>query len=206
VIRAHARDELGIDLDAMANPLQVSGGGGRERGPGCTCSAACAPMHSLPPACRPMCRLPPPSLPPSAPLPLPRLAAGLPGVHGGLHGGWGGQGAARGHTFPDTPPVQRGNRARTGLGTTARSRSPAPWRVRAGAAIPLLAGCFIAHELYRIIAVAAASVLGLAALGTTSSVLGGAKPIVGALRVVVGGAAAMAITYGVGRAFGAQGI
>ena len=37
VIRAHARDELGIDMDNMSNPLQVNardrgGGGGRVEG------------------------------------------------------------------------------------------------------------------------------------------------------------------------------
>ncbi|PNH11207.1 Fe(2+)/Mn(2+) transporter pcl1 [Tetrabaena socialis] len=73
----------------------------------------------------------------------------------------------------------------------------------AGAVLPLLAGAFIAGSTTRLIAVAAATVLGLAAFGLAGALLGGSKPIIGTLRVVIGGCLAMAITYGVGRLLGA---
>ncbi|GLC38457.1 hypothetical protein PLESTF_001682200 [Pleodorina starrii] len=74
----------------------------------------------------------------------------------------------------------------------------------AGALIPLLAGAFLADFQMRLIAVAAASVVGLAAFGLTGSLLGGARPIVGSLRVLLGGCMAMAITFGVGHVLGAN--
>ncbi|GFR44345.1 hypothetical protein Agub_g5562 [Astrephomene gubernaculifera] len=74
----------------------------------------------------------------------------------------------------------------------------------AGALIPLLAGSFLSDFNRRLIAVAVASVVGLAAFGLTGSLLGGAKPLVGALRVVIGGCLAMAITFGVGHLLGAK--
>lgn len=73
-----------------------------------------------------------------------------------------------------------------------------------GAGMPLLAGAFLQDPMQRVYAVAAASTVGLAAFGAIGAVLGGARPFVGALRVLFGGVLAMAITYGVGRAFGAQ--
>lgn len=72
----------------------------------------------------------------------------------------------------------------------------------AGAIIPLASGAFIQDRQMRMIALAIGSVLGLAAFGLLGSILGGAKPIVGALRVVIGGACAMGATYGVGVALG----
>lgn len=71
-----------------------------------------------------------------------------------------------------------------------------------GAAIPLLAGAFVSDYGARLACVAAASVAGLALFGSAGAVLGGARVWVGALRVVVGGSLAMALTYGVGRLFG----
>ncbi|KAG2454701.1 hypothetical protein HYH02_000538 [Chlamydomonas schloesseri] len=106
VIRAHARDELGIDLDAMANPLQAA-------------VVSCVAFT-------------------------------------------------------------------------------------AGAIIPLLAGSFIHNPVARLAAVAVVAVIGLAVFGLTGSLLGGAKWFRGALRVVIGGCLAMAITFGVGRALGAN--
>ena len=106
VIRAHARDELGIDLDELANPLQAS------------LVSACA--------------------------------------------------------------------------------------FTSGAAIPLVVAVLLRRSELRIAAVALASVVGLLLLGALGAYLGGAHRVKGALRVLVGGGLAMGITYGVGRAFGAQ--
>ncbi|KAG2495637.1 hypothetical protein HYH03_006237 [Edaphochlamys debaryana] len=75
----------------------------------------------------------------------------------------------------------------------------------AGAALPLGAGVFIADPKMRLIAVAVAAMIGLVVFGLTGSLLGGAKPIVGALRVLVGGCIALAITYGVGHTIGGEG-
>ena len=73
-----------------------------------------------------------------------------------------------------------------------------------GAALPLLGGAFIADPKTRSIVVAAASTVGLLAFGGMGACLGGANKIVGALRVLLGGWIAMAITYGIGMAFGAS--
>ncbi|KXZ50817.1 hypothetical protein GPECTOR_15g503 [Gonium pectorale] len=75
----------------------------------------------------------------------------------------------------------------------------------AGAMIPLLAGSFIRNTNVRLGLVVALSVVGLAFFGLMGSVLGGVKPIIGALRVVIGGCLAMAITYGVGRGLSSNG-
>lgn len=48
----------------------------------------------------------------------------------------------------------------------------------------------------------AASTIGLALFGFIGAALGGARVLVGGMRVLVGGWLAMAITYGVGMAFG----
>jgi VIT1/CCC1 family predicted Fe2+/Mn2+ transporter len=71
-----------------------------------------------------------------------------------------------------------------------------------GAAIPLLAGAFLANYRMRILSVVLASVSGLILFGAVGASLGGSRPWVGALRVLIGGASAMAITYGIGLAFG----
>jgi vacuolar iron transporter family protein len=73
-----------------------------------------------------------------------------------------------------------------------------------GAAIPLITAIIFKNFHLKVLAVAIASMLGLLAFGAVGATLGGAHKVRGALRVLVGGGAAMAITYGVGRAFGAQ--
>jgi VIT1/CCC1 family predicted Fe2+/Mn2+ transporter len=70
-----------------------------------------------------------------------------------------------------------------------------------GAAIPLLSGAFILDTQTRNLVVLVASTLGLLVLGATGAALGGARQLVGALRVLVGGLLAMAVTYGIGCAF-----
>lgn len=73
-----------------------------------------------------------------------------------------------------------------------------------GATMPLLSGCFLQDSTRRIISVALSSTAGLAVLGATGALLGGARPLLGALRVVISGMLAMGATYGIGRAVGAE--
>ncbi len=61
--------------------------------------------------------------------------------------------------------------------------------------------CVCAHRT-RLIAVIIAASGGLALFGFLGSALGGARVLVGALRVLIGGWLAMAVTYGIGYAFG----
>ncbi|CAL8471042.1 g10584 [Coccomyxa elongata] len=70
-----------------------------------------------------------------------------------------------------------------------------------GAGLPLLAGAFIEDANWRIVSVVLTSAAALAAFGILGAVLGGAGVIKGGSRVLLGGLAAMAITYGFGRAF-----
>lgn len=70
-----------------------------------------------------------------------------------------------------------------------------------GAAVPLLAAAFIQSEVPRLASLIVASLVTLSALGATGAALGGAPKWKGALRVLVGGGLAMAITYGIGRLF-----
>ncbi|KAF8057734.1 pcl1 [Scenedesmus sp. PABB004] len=71
-----------------------------------------------------------------------------------------------------------------------------------GAAVPLLAGAFVADPQTRMAAVAAAAVVALALFGAVGAGLGGASLPRGALRVLLGGGLAMALTWGVGAVFG----
>ena len=71
-----------------------------------------------------------------------------------------------------------------------------------GAALPL-AVTALAHERGQIAWVAGTSIVFLAALGTFSARVGGAKLLMGAWRVTFWGVLAMAITAGVGALFGA---
>jgi len=75
-----------------------------------------------------------------------------------------------------------------------------------GALVPLLAGAFLADWQMRVIAVFVASTIGLALFGVTGAALGGARVVIGALRVVIGGWMAMAATYGIGYGFGVSGL
>jgi VIT1/CCC1 family predicted Fe2+/Mn2+ transporter len=70
-----------------------------------------------------------------------------------------------------------------------------------GAGIPLLAGSFLREPLMRLISVVVAAIVGLMIFGGVGAWLGGASIWRGSLRVVLGGAAAMGITYGIGYAF-----
>lgn len=66
--------------------------------------------------------------------------------------------------------------------------------------------CCLPTPRTRLIAVVVASTLGLALFGFTGAALGGARVMVGAVRVLIGGWLAMAATYGIGYAFGVSGI
>jgi VIT1/CCC1 family predicted Fe2+/Mn2+ transporter len=70
-----------------------------------------------------------------------------------------------------------------------------------GAALPLL-GVMLVPRAWLIVGVAGFSLLVLTALGGIAARAGGASVVVGALRVLVWGAAAMALTAGAGAAFG----
>jgi VIT1/CCC1 family predicted Fe2+/Mn2+ transporter len=71
-----------------------------------------------------------------------------------------------------------------------------------GAALPLLVAWLVTRE-DAIAGVSAASLASLALLGALAARAGGARPAVGAARVIFWGALAMALTAAVGRLFGA---
>ncbi len=68
-----------------------------------------------------------------------------------------------------------------------------------GALVPLLVAIALAGS---VAAIAAATVIGMVTLGCVSSALGGASIWRGALRVGLGGAVALAVTYVIGSLFG----
>ncbi|XP_078170508.1 vacuolar iron transporter homolog 2-like [Carex rostrata] len=70
-----------------------------------------------------------------------------------------------------------------------------------GGLLPLLAGAFINSWSVRLGVVCAITSLGLVVFGAIGALLGGAKPYRGAIRVLIGGWLAMAITYGVLKLF-----
>lgn len=71
----------------------------------------------------------------------------------------------------------------------------------AGAAVPLVVAAF-AGDTASSIAVTLATVIAMVALGAIGAALGGADRFRGALRVGVGGGAALALTFLIGRLFG----
>lgn len=70
----------------------------------------------------------------------------------------------------------------------------------AGALLPIIAAALVSDG--RIAAVLVVSLVALAILGVVSARLGGARPVRAVLRVVVGGAVAMAVTMAIGRMVG----
>jgi VIT1/CCC1 family predicted Fe2+/Mn2+ transporter len=70
-----------------------------------------------------------------------------------------------------------------------------------GATVPI-AAIWLAPALIRIPVTFVAVLLALALTGRVSAALGGAGPLRAVLRIVVGGAVAMVVTYGVGRLLG----
>ena len=76
--------------------------------------------------------------------------------------------------------------------------------VQIGAGIPLLAASFITRSSMRLMSLILATTAGLIGFGSLGGWLGGASMLKGGARVVLGGWIALAITYGIGRAFGAN--
>lgn len=74
-----------------------------------------------------------------------------------------------------------------------------------GAIIPLIA-ILLPPAAYRIPVTFAAVLIALAITGSLSAYVGGAKKTAATIRVVLGGAVAMAITFGIGKIFGVIGI
>jgi len=70
-----------------------------------------------------------------------------------------------------------------------------------GAGIPLVAAAFIKPVGARLGSLIAASCVSLFGFGVVGAVLGGAPWWRGGARVLMGGSLAMALTYGIGRAF-----
>jgi len=71
-----------------------------------------------------------------------------------------------------------------------------------GAILPLLSGVFVPSLWARLVAVSAASGVGLAGFGAAGAYLGGSSMRRSVLRVLLGGWFAMLVTYGVLRLFG----
>ncbi|WP_019931067.1 VIT family protein [Nocardia sp. BMG111209] len=88
-----------------------------------------------------------------------------------------------------------------------------PWQAAAssavaftlGALLPLLA-ITLPPATWRVPVTIVAVLIALAITGTVSARLGGSRPRRAVLRVVVGGALAMAITYGIGQLLGVSGL
>jgi len=71
----------------------------------------------------------------------------------------------------------------------------------AGGLIPFVA-VIVAHDDYKIVVTVAAVIISLILTGYLSAKAGGAPRIKAITRIVVGGSVAMAVTYGIGSAFG----
>ncbi len=69
-----------------------------------------------------------------------------------------------------------------------------------GALVPLLVALLVSSGPQEV-AIVAITLVGLAALGVAGARLGGAQPVRPATRVVLGGAAAMAVTFAIGTLF-----
>ncbi|KAL3157938.1 hypothetical protein ABBQ32_012340 [Trebouxia sp. C0010 RCD-2024] len=72
-----------------------------------------------------------------------------------------------------------------------------------GASVPLLSASFITKYTMRLMSLILATTAALTAFGSLGAWLGGASMVKGGARVILGGWIALAITYGIGRAFGA---
>lgn len=88
-----------------------------------------------------------------------------------------------------------------------------PWHAAVASAVSFLAGALIPLTAiivpaanYRVPVVVIAVVAALGITGVVSAKIGDANPWKASLRVIVGGVAAMAITYGVGRLFNVSGL
>ena len=106
-----------------------------------------------------------------------------------------------------TDPLQAHLRDELGHAEQSRARPAQAAVVSAasfalGSLIPLLTA-ILAPAGARTVAIAMVTIVSMCTLGAVGARLGGAPPLRGALRVGIGGSAALAITYGVGLALGA---
>lgn len=87
-----------------------------------------------------------------------------------------------------------------------------PWRAAAASAVAFLVGgvlpvlTILAPEGIRIVLTFVVVLVALALTGALAARLGGASPLRGSARVVIGGAIALAVTYGLGLLLNAAGI
>ncbi|KAJ1687561.1 hypothetical protein LUZ63_018951 [Rhynchospora breviuscula] len=88
-----------------------------------------------------------------------------------------------------------------GLPDSARAAGASALAFASGALLPLLAGAFIQPWKVRLAIICVVTTLALAAFGVTGAILGGVNAKKSAARVLLGGWAAMAISYGVLRLF-----
>jgi vacuolar iron transporter family protein len=102
---------------------------------------------------------------------------------------------------------QRADEAdRAGLPSPIQAAVASALAFATGATVPLLAAGFIANYKIRIIAVAVVATMALLVFGCLGAVLGRAAVPRAAARVVVGGWAAMGLTFGLMKLFGSAGL
>ncbi|OEL13761.1 Vacuolar iron transporter-like protein 2 [Dichanthelium oligosanthes] len=96
-----------------------------------------------------------------------------------------------------------GEGARDGLPSPTQAALASAFAFAVGALLPLLSGVFVSSWWIRLVAVCAASSVGLAGFGAAGAYLGGSSMWKSGLRVLLGGWFAMLVTFGVLRLFGA---
>jgi vacuolar iron transporter family protein len=102
---------------------------------------------------------------------------------------------------------QRADEAdRAGLPSPIQAAVASALAFATGAMVPLLAAGFIANYKIRIMAVAVVATMALLVFGCLGAVLGRAPVTRAAARVVVGGWAAMGLTFGLMKLFGSSGL
>ncbi|KAF3330549.1 vacuolar iron transporter 4-like protein [Carex littledalei] len=102
---------------------------------------------------------------------------------------------------------QRTDKAdRAGLPSPIQAAVASALAFAMGAIVPLLAAGFIANYKIRIAAVAVAATMALLIFGCLGAVLGRAPVARAAARVIIGGWAAMGLTFGLMKLFGSAGL
>ncbi|XBJ04144.1 vacuolar iron transporter homolog 5-like [Triticum urartu] len=101
---------------------------------------------------------------------------------------------------------KRGGDEEKALPSPAQAAAASALAFSVGALVPLLAAGFIVGYNLRVAVVAVVATLALAAFGCVGAVLGRAPVARSCARVVVGGLAAMAVTFGFMRLFRASGV
>ncbi|KAF7010790.1 hypothetical protein CFC21_025152 [Triticum aestivum] len=101
---------------------------------------------------------------------------------------------------------KRGGEEEKALPSPAQAAAASALAFSVGALLPLLAAGFIVGYNLRVAVVVVVATLALAAFGCVGAVLGRAPVARSCARVVVGGLAAMAVTFGFMRLFRASGV